>query len=132
MPELKTDDYDYESATKYGARPSPYGRDIDPETGKPRMHWPSTFKKDTHPNRFIMSEIGIFDTKYSELVPLDVFGKIATPAQRDAILKGREVIPKGEVQGYLDEAKQFPDDMPVRGTQMPRYAVPKGMINRGR
>lgn len=47
-PDLNTKDYDYRSAWKAGARP-----DVRDPTDGNRYHWPSEFKGDGHPNRFV-------------------------------------------------------------------------------
>jgi hypothetical protein len=45
--------YDYRAAYEAGATPDKKG------------HWPSEYKDDLHPNRFIKTEDGWFDTKYN-------------------------------------------------------------------
>lgn len=96
----ESDDYDYEAAKKAGVVPTPDASDIDPETGQPRMHWDSQFKKDHHRNRFIPSELGIYDSKNNRLVPQEEFDRIATPDQQANILE-HPPLPRDEVQGYL-------------------------------
>lgn len=96
----ESDDYDYEAAKKAGVVPTPDASDIDPETGKPRLHWDSQFKKDHHRNRFIPSELGIYDSKNNRLVPQGEFDRIATPDQQANILE-HPPLPRDEVQGYL-------------------------------
>jgi hypothetical protein len=53
-PDLATKDYDYRKAWRSGARPDVRDdTDVSPRTGKGRLHWPSEFKGDDHPNRFV-------------------------------------------------------------------------------
>lgn len=47
-PDLDTKDYDYRKAWREGARP-----DVRDETDNNRLHWPSKYKGDNHPRRFI-------------------------------------------------------------------------------
>lgn len=47
-PDLNTTDYDYRTAWAAGARP-----DVRDPSDNNRLHWPSEFKGDNHPNRFV-------------------------------------------------------------------------------
>jgi hypothetical protein len=47
-PDLDTKDYNYREAWRSGARP-----DVRDPTDKNRLHWPSKFKGENHPRRFI-------------------------------------------------------------------------------
>jgi len=55
------DKYDYKTALKEGARPT-----FDPESAE--WHWPSKYKADDHPNRFITVEGKKYDTKNERYV----------------------------------------------------------------
>lgn len=48
--------YDYRAAYRAGVGPGPDG------------HWPSRFKDETHPNRFVQTTGGLLDTKYGKLI----------------------------------------------------------------
>jgi len=53
-PALETKDYDYRKAWEEGARPNVRdSSDFSEKLGKARLHWPSKYKGDNHPNRFI-------------------------------------------------------------------------------
>lgn len=59
-PDLDTPDYDYRAAVRAGALPTVRDKtDISPKLGKPRLHWSSQFKTESHPNRYV----GGVDTK---------------------------------------------------------------------
>jgi hypothetical protein len=89
---MVNDDYDYEAAAAAGVtKPDASG------------HWPSHFKKDHHPNRFIPSELGVYDSKHDRIVPQEEFTRMATSEQL-ATFKQHDVLPRTEVQGYLDSA----------------------------
>ncbi len=90
--EMAGDDYDYDAAKAAGIQ----GPDAN-------GHWPSKFKADHHPNRFIPSELGIYDSKHDRIVSQQEFEQVATPDQQATFLE-HEVLPKAEVQGYLDSA----------------------------
>jgi hypothetical protein len=55
------DKYDYKAAIKEGARPT-----FDPESAE--WHWPSRYKADDHPNRFITKDGKKYDTKNEQYV----------------------------------------------------------------
>lgn len=110
--------YDYEAAARHGITPQPYAHEteLDPATGQPYLHMDSRFKMDHDPRRFLRSELGIFDTKYSQIVPPAQFNKIATPEQKQTLVTA-EVLPAAETQGYLNEARKNPLEQPIPGTQ---------------
>lgn len=95
--------YDYRGAFKAGVGPGidPHETEIDPKTGAPYLHWDSRFKMDTHPHRFIPSEVGIYDSKYNKVLPQEEFIKRATPDQLSSVKNEKYTLPKAEVEGYL-------------------------------
>jgi hypothetical protein len=53
--------YDYRAAYRAGAKPS-----VDPRDGF--HHWPSQYKADNHPNRYVMIDDTLTDTKHEKPV----------------------------------------------------------------
>lgn len=105
------DHYDYEAAKAAGVTPQvdPHETEIDPKTGQPYLHWDSRFKKDTHPHRFLPTEIGIYDTKNNRITPDGEFQQVATPEQWNTIQTEKPLTAQ-EVQVYLGE--QAPGEEP--------------------
>lgn len=102
--------YDYKAAFEAGVGPGvdPHETEIDPRTNAPYLHWDSRFKKDTHPHRFIPSDLGIFDSKYSSIVPSEAFARIATPDQKLSVKNGKYSLPKDEVERYMSDPQRLP------------------------
>ena len=106
--------YDFRSAFEAGATPGvdPHEAEIDPVTGQPYLHWDSQFKKDTHPHRFIPSELGVFDSKYGFIAPMQIFRQVATPEQLKNYKDSSYILPKDEVESFLgSEPKRIPPYM---------------------
>ena len=61
-PDLGDPNYNYEAAFRAGLGPHPVPYDSVP-------HWPSQFKGDDHPNRFIQAPEGLLDTRSGQIVP---------------------------------------------------------------
>lgn len=59
-PDDEKQKYDYRGAWKAGAEP-----ELSPQDKQ--YHWPSQYKADDHPNRFIRTADGLFDTKNNRL-----------------------------------------------------------------
>lgn len=122
-------DYDYDAAKRAGVQPGvdPHETEIDPKTGKPYLHWPSTYKKDHHWHRFLPSELGIYDTKNNRMISQDEFNRVANVQQRETV-QNEKPLPADEVRGYL----QSPPDLPPIAEQVeaakaanPSEAAPK-------
>ena len=122
-------DYDYDAAKRAGVQPGvdPHETEIDPKTGKPYLHWPSTYKKDHHWHRFLPSELGIYDTKNNRMISQDEFNRVANARQRETV-QNEKPLPADEVRGYL----QSPPDLPPIAEQAaqakaanPSEAAPK-------
>ena len=60
-PDLFDPNYDYDKARRSGVGPEHVPYD-------PVPHWPSQFKGEKHPDRFIQTENGLFDTLKNEYV----------------------------------------------------------------
>lgn len=85
--------YDYRAAYGAGAAPK-----ISPEDNQ--YHWPSEFKTDDHPNRFVEG----VDTKTGEQVQTDEFGGIIEPEQAQGFDEFGGTIEQPELafeQGYI-------------------------------
>ena len=68
--------YDYRKAFKGGVK----GPALDKKSGE--WHWPSKYKHDLHPNRFVKAEGGKWlDTKYDKIV--DIRAKALQKTERD-------------------------------------------------
>jgi hypothetical protein len=74
--------YDFRAFYKSGQQPAPDPTDIDPETGKARIHFSSQFKDDDHPNRFVKVPEGILDSKNDKIITQQEFESSATPEQK--------------------------------------------------
>ena len=73
--------YDYRAFWRSGGNVAPDPTDLD-DAGKPRMHFSSKFKDDDHPNRFVMQDGKVLDSKTDQLIPSSQFMAIATKQQK--------------------------------------------------
>jgi len=121
-PNLNTPDYDYRSAWTAGARPTV--RDPNDQL----LHWPSEFKGDSHPNRYVEG----VDTKTGR--PDD--SAFAAAANRlRAPYRGaqpRDVPLYSTLERLLAPRQRSPDaDEVVYPTANPATAITRGDIERG-
>ena len=61
--------YDYRGFYKSGASTA-----IDQKSGE--LHFPSTYKHDDHPNRFVLHEGQILDSKYERTYPVQALDRL--------------------------------------------------------
>jgi hypothetical protein len=114
-PDAPEHKYDYRAAFRAGAGPGTDG------------HWPSQFKADDHPNRYVPTPQGILDSKTGEIVrrPPALQPSHPTEAERQREVMG--VVPPGE-SPYLtpEQAAQAGRDLAATGAKM-AMGVSKGL-----
>lgn len=119
-PNLETPDYDYRRAWQEGARPTVR----DPGDGT--LHWPSKFKGDNHPNRFIDG----IDTREDNQMQIPGMPQGGMPPQGGGMpQQGGQPVAGGHGEGLAQQLMQLVQSSP-KAQQMMQMVI-QNMMSQG-